>query len=82
MYGLAPIWPASRTHLDDVAMGDVWPNSTLATLNNAKLGDEASLVPFHKLSQWMCYSLLEAMEKTINWRFVDGHTGTGLPEYG
>ncbi len=81
MYGLAPIWPASRTHLDGVAMGDVWPNSTLATLNNAKLGDEASLVPFHKLSQWMCYSLLEAMEKTINWRFVDGHHGTGLPEY-
>lgn len=81
MYGLAPIWPASRTHLDGVAMGDVWPNSTLSTLSGRPLDDQASMVPFHKLSQWLCYSLLEAMEKTLNWRFVGGEHGTGLPEY-
>ncbi|KAJ9478223.1 hypothetical protein PHBOTO_001792 [Pseudozyma hubeiensis] len=81
MYGLAPIWPASRTHLDGVAMGDVWPNATLASLHSAPLGAEPSLVPFHKLSQWMCYSLTEAIEKTLGWRFVDAEHGTGLPEY-
>ena len=81
IYGLAPIWPASRTQLEGVAMGDVWPNSILASLSNASEGDEASMVPFHKLTQWMCYSLLEAMEKTLQWRFVDGEHQTGLPEY-
>ena len=81
MYGLAPIWPASRTQLDGVAMGDVWPNATLASLNKADLTDAASMVPFHKLSQWMCYSLMEAMEKTLHWRFTNAHHATGLPEY-
>lgn len=81
MYGLARIWPASRTHLDGVAMGDVWPNSTLSSLSGKSLDDQASMVPFHKLSQWMCYSLMEAMEKTLGWRFVDAQHGTGLPEY-
>ncbi|SPO23201.1 related to protein urg3 [Ustilago trichophora] len=81
MYGLAPIWPASRTHLDGVAMGDVWPNATLANLNSCSLTDQAAMVPFHKLSQWMCYSLIEAMEKTLGWQFTDAQHGTGLPEY-
>ncbi|TKY87100.1 hypothetical protein EX895_003777 [Sporisorium graminicola] len=81
MYGLAPIWPASRTHLDGVAMGDVWPNKTLAKLNNVPLDTQGAMVPFHKLSQWMCYSLMEAMEKTLGWHFVDAQHGTGLPEY-
>lgn len=81
MYGLAPIWPASRTHLDGTAMGDVWPNPTLASLHSVPLGHQLSMVPFHKLSQWMCYSLMEAMEKTLGWVFVDAQHGTGLPEY-
>lgn len=81
IYGLAPIWPASRTQLEGVAMGDVWPNATLASLNNTDPGHADSLVPFHKLTQWMCYSLLEAMEKTLGWRFVGGEHQTGLPEY-
>ncbi|SNX83179.1 related to protein urg3 [Melanopsichium pennsylvanicum] len=81
MYGLAPIWPASRTHLEGIAMGDVWPNPTLAKLASVSLDNEAAMVPFHKLSQWLCYSLVEAMEKTLAWQFVDAEHGTGLPEY-
>ncbi|SJX61787.1 uncharacterized protein SRS1_12771 [Sporisorium reilianum f. sp. reilianum] len=81
MYGLAPIWPASRTHLDGTAMGDVWPNRTLASLSSTRLGAQESMVPFHKLSQWMCYSLMEAMQNTLGWRFVDAQHATGLPEY-
>ena len=81
MYGLAPIWPSSRTQLCGIAMGDVWPNATLAQLANSPLSDAASLVPFHKLSQWLCYSLIEAMAQTLNWRFIDAHHATGLPEY-
>jgi hypothetical protein len=81
MYGLAPIWPASRTHLDGVAMGDVWPNATLARLSSAAADSAGAMVPFHKLSQWMCYSLQEAMTATLGWTFADAEHGTGLPEY-
>lgn len=68
--GLAPIWPATRTKLHGVNMGDVWPISLLG-------GD---LVPFHKLTQWMCYSLVEVFERVGNWSIV-GSGLTGLPEY-
>ncbi|KAK4518024.1 uncharacterized protein ATC70_001374 [Mucor velutinosus] len=38
-------------------LGDVWPC--------AALGDQDQMVPFHKLSQWMVYSLIEPMEKLL-----------------
>ncbi|CEP08811.1 hypothetical protein [Parasitella parasitica] len=38
-------------------LGDVWRCTAL--------GDEGQLVPFHKLSQWMVYSLIEPMEKLL-----------------
>ncbi|KAN0063090.1 hypothetical protein ACQY0O_004253 [Thecaphora frezii] len=78
IYGLAPIWPASRTKLEGVAMGDVWPCPH--SLQAAE-GSEAALVPFHKLTQWMCYSILEPIEQTLGWTFVGGEHQTGLPEY-
>lgn len=46
--GLGPIWPGRLT-LEGRNLGDVWTHS--------KWG----LVPFHKLSQWMTYSLIEPL---------------------
>jgi Protein of unknown function (DUF1688) len=46
--GLGPIWPG-RIALANVNLGDCWQH-------------DESLVPFHKLSQWLTYSLLEPME--------------------
>ncbi|KAF7342239.1 hypothetical protein MVEN_01811900 [Mycena venus] len=48
-----------------------------------KLGDEpgASLVPFHKLTGWLAYSLREPLERILGWRIKDGDLQTGLPEY-
>ena len=46
---LAAIWP-SRLELDGVPLGDVWRHPSVG------------LVPFHKLSQWMSYSLVEPLE--------------------
>ncbi|PWN47081.1 DUF1688-domain-containing protein [Violaceomyces palustris] len=77
IYGLAPIWPASRTTLEGVAMGDAWPCSVLGGVEKG----EQAIVPFHKLSQWMCYSIMEPIEKTLGWEFVGGDHQTGLPEY-
>jgi len=38
-------------------------------------------VPFHKLTQWLCYSLVEAIESEGGWKVDRGRGQTGLPEY-
>ncbi len=64
---LGPIWPG-REKLGGVNLGDVW--------NHSKFG----LIPFHKLSQWMTYSLIEPLLE--NGTQVTGvEELTGLPEY-
>jgi hypothetical protein len=49
-------------------MGDVWPHPAIG------------LVPFHKLSQWMSYSLVEPIE-SAGLAVVELDALTGLPEY-
>ncbi len=71
---LGAIWPG-RTSLGGVDLGDTWRHPSLVT-DDATSG----LVPFHKLSQWLAYSLIEPLQ----WAGV-GVTGidalTGLAEY-
>jgi Protein of unknown function (DUF1688) len=71
---LGPIWP-SRLELGGVALGDCWRHPALAT------GDATTgLVPLHKLSQWMAYSLIEPLQAAaIEVTDIDGLTG--LAEY-
>jgi Protein of unknown function (DUF1688) len=71
---LGPIWP-SRMALGDLPLGDCWRHAAV------KRGDATDgMVPFHKLSQWMAYSLIEPLEWAgIEVRDIDGLTG--LPEY-
>ena len=38
-------------------------------------------MPFHKLTQWLCYSLMVPMQKFANVQFVGVELMTGLPEY-
>ncbi|MBW4470311.1 MAG: URC4/urg3 family protein [Stenomitos rutilans HA7619-LM2] len=54
--GLGAIWPGRLT-IADVNLGDVWVHSALPD-------DQpySQLVPFHKLSQWLTYSLLEPLQ--------------------
>jgi len=82
--GLAPIWPQDRTSFGGVPLGDVWPCEALkeqaqAATHAEGTGDE--LVPFHKLTGWTTYSLVEPIEKTLGWRFDGLEDMTGLPEY-
>ena len=74
--GLNPIWPASRTALNGVPLGDVWPCPALA-----RTGPGHDLVPFHKLTGWIAYSLIEPMERILRWKFVGVEDMVGLPEY-
>ena len=71
---LGPIWP-SRLTLGGVALGDCWKHSALIT------NDETNgLVPLHKLSQWLSYSLIEPLQRSgIEVTDIDGLTG--LAEY-
>jgi hypothetical protein len=71
---LGPIWP-SRLTLGGVPLGDCWRHSAIVT------GDETSgLVPLHKLSQWLSYSLIEPLQGAgIKVTDIDGLTG--LAEY-
>ena len=72
--GLGTIWPG-RIVVEGVNLGDVWRHSALVR-NDATHG----LVPFHKLSQWLTYSLVEPMlEAGVD--VVEIDTLTGLAEY-
>jgi hypothetical protein len=71
---LGPIWP-SRLALGGIALGDCWKHPLLTT-EDATSG----LVPLHKLSQWLAYSLIEPLQTAgINVTDIDGLTG--LAEY-
>ncbi|ATB35332.1 hypothetical protein CYFUS_000744 [Cystobacter fuscus] len=74
LQSLGPIWPG-RITLDGVNLGDVWPHSALGALDHPD-----SLVPFHKLSQWLTYSLLEPLAEG-GLRVTGLEALTGLPEY-
>lgn len=77
--GLAAIWPASRTVIDGTSLGDAWPLSTLPVTAASQPWE--TIVPFHKLSQWLCYSLMQPMTKLMNIHFAGAELMTGLPEY-
>lgn len=72
--GLAEIWPG-RIELGGVNLGDVWPHPAAGGE-----GPSAGLVPFHKLSQWLAYSLFEPLEEA-GLRISAPGALTGLPEY-
>ena len=40
-----------------------------------------TVVPFHKLTQWLCYSLMVPMTKLLQIHFAGEELLTGLPEY-
>jgi hypothetical protein len=72
--GLGPIWPG-RIELGGVNLGDVWPHRAAGGT-----GPSAGLVPFHKLSQWLAYSLFEPLTRA-GFTITQAGALTGLPEY-
>jgi hypothetical protein len=71
---LGPIWP-SRLTLGGIALGDCWKHPALTTADAT-----SGLVPLHKLSQWLAYSLIEPLQ-TAGIRVTDIDGLTGLAEY-
>lgn len=65
--GFGGVWPG-REMFQGVNLGDVWSHSRLGR------------IPFHKLSQWLSYSLCDALERT-GVRVTALDALTGLAEY-
>lgn len=72
--GLGDIWPG-RVAIAGVNLGDTWFHPLLSAT-----GPGGDLVPFHKLSQWLTYSLLEPLQE-LGLQITDLDALTGLPEY-
>jgi uncharacterized protein DUF1688 len=74
LHHLGPVWP-SRLTLGGVPLGDSWRHPSLRTADAT-----SEIVPLHKLSQWLTYSLIEPLQWAgISVTEVDGLTG--LAEY-
>jgi hypothetical protein len=71
---LGPIWLTHRT-LDGVPLGDTWPHPRAGGS-----GATAGLVPFHKLTQWLAYSLFEPFQ-SAGVPVLEPDALTALPEY-
>ncbi len=72
--GMGEIWPG-RVTITGVNLGDVWIHPALG-------GEKESdrYIPFHKLSQWLTYSLLEPLQE-LGVEITGLEEMTGLPEY-
>ncbi|KAH7108409.1 DUF1688-domain-containing protein [Auriculariales sp. MPI-PUGE-AT-0066] len=81
MDGLAQVWPATRTNFGGRSLGDVWPCPALVSGAGADSSKGEDLVPFHKLTQWLSYSLTEPLERILGWKIDGIEDMTGLPEY-
>lgn len=72
--GLGPIWPG-RVMSRGVNLGDVWIHPALGAP-----GSFESLVPIHKLSQWLTYSMIEPIQEA-GFTVTQVENLTGLAEY-
>lgn len=77
--GLASVWPPTRTQIDGISLGDAWPCSSMPPSPPGHPWER--IVPFHKLTQWLCYSLMAPMTKLLKIHFAGIELLTGLPEY-
>ena len=70
LYALGPVWPG-RLSLGGIPLGDCWPHPAIPA---------DGLVPFHKLSQWLAYSLVEPLQ-AAGFCVTELDGLTGLAEY-
>ncbi|KAF2722709.1 DUF1688 domain protein [Polychaeton citri CBS 116435] len=80
---LIPSWPLNRTHIHGQPLGDAWPLKVLErqASKDGSSDISATIQPFHKLTQWLAYSLSVPFVRVLGleWKNID--LGTGLAEY-
>lgn len=70
---MGEIWASEEGIGGTKGLGDVWPCKAIAGQDN--------MVSFHKLSQWLVYSLIEPMEKLLGATIEGTDLLTPLPDY-
>lgn len=70
--GFGAIWPPVGAQAEGRSLGDAW---------TANVAGQPTIIPFHKLSQWLTYSLMVPIQKLSPYRFINAQKMTGLPEY-
>ncbi|KAG0645006.1 urg3 [Hyphodiscus hymeniophilus] len=75
---LIPTWPRSRTLYENKPIGDAWP---LHVFSGGASSSGIVIQPFHKLTQWLTYSLLVVFERLLDVKWTGTEYLTGLPEY-
>ncbi len=80
---LLPAWPKDRTQVAGVPVGDAWPLQVLERVNTNQTGRSEALriQPFHKLTQWLAYSITVPFLRVLGLQWKNVERATGLPEY-
>jgi len=80
---LLPAWPKDRTQVAGVPVGDAWPLQVLESINTNQAGRSEALriQPFHKLTQWLAYSITVPFLRVLGLEWKNVERATGLPEY-
>lgn len=74
LHEFGSIWPGRLT-LGGISLGDTWRHPAVVVA-----GPTNGLMPFHKLSQWLTYSLIEPLQEA-GIAVIDLDGLTGLAEY-
>jgi hypothetical protein len=78
---LIPVWPQNRTVVNGQAIGDAWPLSTLKHQKTSEKSPSSNIQPFHKLTQWLAYSLMVPFQRILGLEWTGTDSLTALPEY-
>ncbi|KAK3687266.1 hypothetical protein B0T22DRAFT_478608 [Podospora appendiculata] len=90
---LIPAWPKNRTTVAGTPIGDAWPLKILQRGHgaNTKSPDAEAdaeadataegIQPFHKLTQWLTYSLMVPFQRVLGLQWSNADSLTALPEY-
>ena len=72
--GLKGVWPSTAS---GIRRGDVWMHNKLKSPKEAG----SDLIPFHKLTQWLTYTIMDVIESNLGLKFNDQNELTSLAEY-
>ncbi|OAX82426.1 hypothetical protein ACJ72_03222 [Emergomyces africanus] len=82
---LIPIWPKDRTTVKGHPIGDAWPLGVLQKQLTHEDPDGSSgsayVQPFHKLTQWLTYSLMVPFQRVLGLQWTNTESLTALAEY-
>src|SRR5690554_6136398 len=73
---LIPAWPKDRTTISGMPIGDAWPLSALRSAVSISDSDGVAetIQPFHKLTQWLTYSLMVPFQRVLGLKWINSES--------